>query len=516
MAIDARIPLGVQPVQQQPNMLAQYAQIMGIKAAQQEMQGSEEMRNLFAGGANFDDPEFQRRGYQANPKQFQELLGKRATTQKTEMEALAKEIELRRDALVNVNTPEDYLKWHESNHQGKMGNFLKSIGQTPSRESIVAKLSQPGGLDKLKTNSALGATRLAQEVYNTQRTRISSGASYGQLDLSKKKDAREQAVFDLIQSALTGGATPSTTAPVAPPMGGGSGPAAAPVAGSPASTNVLRDQVAPQGGAAPVSSVGVNNLTAQPSVVAPVTSPTTAPAALTKDEQVKEIDLKIEKLSMIPDPRAKSAVEMLLKRREILEPTKGPLVNINMPEDKKSFEMKVGPEGTKFAYKGLEKAQNAAEIINNVNVGKSILDKGMISGFGANFLVGLNQALKTGGIDFGYADASANSQAYAAAMAQNVGKLITLFGAGTGLSDADRAYAEQMAAGKINLDEAALRKILRINEDVSRRGIESHNKKMKQMGAPDYLQVEIPFEPPADIKDLWPYMTPEDKMLWQK
>ena len=219
---------------------------------------------------------------------------------------------------------------------------------------------------------------------------------------------------------------------------------------------------------------------------------------------------------MIPDPRAKSAVEMLLKRREILEPTKGPLVNINMPEDKKSFEMKVGPEGTKFAYKGLEKAQNAAEIINNVNVGKSILDKGMISGFGANFLVGLNQALKTGGIDFGYADASANSQAYAAAMAQNVGKLITLFGAGTGLSDADRAYAEQMAAGKINLDEAALRKILRINEDVSRRGIESHNKKMKQMGAPDYLQVEIPFEPPADIKDLWPYMTPEDKMLWQK
>ena len=36
MAIDPRIALGVQPIQQQPNMLAQYAQIMGIKAAQQE------------------------------------------------------------------------------------------------------------------------------------------------------------------------------------------------------------------------------------------------------------------------------------------------------------------------------------------------------------------------------------------------------------------------------------------------------------------------------------------------
>jgi hypothetical protein len=194
MALDPRIPLGVQPVQtQQPNMLGQYAQIMAIKAAQQEMQGSEEMRNLFAGGANFDDPEFQRKGYMANAKGFQELLGKRATTQKTEMEALGKEIELRRDALVNVNTPEDYLKWHESNHQGKMGNFLKSIGQTPSRESIVAKLSQPGGFEKLKTESALGATRLAQEVYNTQRTRISSGPGYQQAALAREKFEFEKA-----------------------------------------------------------------------------------------------------------------------------------------------------------------------------------------------------------------------------------------------------------------------------------------------------------------------------------
>ena len=120
MAIDARIALGVQPVQQQPNMLAQYAQVMGIKAAQQEMESNNAMRDLFAGGANFDDPEFQRRGYMANAKGFSELLGKRATTQKTEIESLGKEIELRRDALVNVNTPEDYLKWHETNHQGKI------------------------------------------------------------------------------------------------------------------------------------------------------------------------------------------------------------------------------------------------------------------------------------------------------------------------------------------------------------------------------------------------------------
>jgi hypothetical protein len=55
MAIDPRIALGVQPVQQQPNMLAQYAQIMGIKAAQQEMEGNEGVRSALSQGMP-DDP----------------------------------------------------------------------------------------------------------------------------------------------------------------------------------------------------------------------------------------------------------------------------------------------------------------------------------------------------------------------------------------------------------------------------------------------------------------------------
>lgn len=195
MAINPNIALGIQPVQQPQNMLGQYAQIMAIKAAQQEMQGNEEMRNLFAGGANFDDPEFQRKGYMANAKGFQELLGKRATTQKTELEAIAKEIELRRDALVNARTPEDYLKWHEGNHTGKTGAFLKSIGMTPSRESIMVELSKPGGLEKLKRESALGATRLAQELMQTERStkvaNIGAAATMRGQDLLDKR-AREE------------------------------------------------------------------------------------------------------------------------------------------------------------------------------------------------------------------------------------------------------------------------------------------------------------------------------------
>jgi hypothetical protein len=47
MPINPNIALGIQPIQQ-PNMLAQYAQVMGIKAAQQEMEGSQEARDYFS------------------------------------------------------------------------------------------------------------------------------------------------------------------------------------------------------------------------------------------------------------------------------------------------------------------------------------------------------------------------------------------------------------------------------------------------------------------------------------
>jgi hypothetical protein len=121
-------------------------------------------------------------------------------------------------------------------------------------------------------------------------------------------------------------------------------------------------------------------------------------------------------------------------------------------------------------------AQDAAAILETNQVGRELLKSGAITGTGAEFFVGFNNALKQAGIDFGYADAAANSQAYAAAMGANVGRIIKQFGAGTGLSDADRDYAAQMAGGKINLTEAALRKILDINDKAANRVIDLHNK----------------------------------------
>lgn len=168
------------------------------------------------------------------------------------------------------------------------------------------------------------------------------------------------------------------------------------------------------------------------------------------------------------------------------------MTNINMPAQEKAFESELGKGQAERLLKSKVAAEDAAQILQTNQVGRDILKSGAITGAGANFFVGLNNALKQGGVDFGYADAAANSQAYAANMAQNVGKLIKQYGAGTGLSDADRDFATQAAGGKITLDEKAIRKILDINDRAANNVIDKHNKDVRGVKTNIPLTVEKP------------------------
>ena len=165
---------------------------------------------------------------------------------------------------------------------------------------------------------------------------------------------------------------------------------------------------------------------------------------------------------------------------------------VNLPPQEKAFETGLGAGQSAQAINSQIAAQGAATILETNQTGRSILNSGAITGTGANFLVGFNNALKQAGIDAGYADAAANSQAYAAAMGANVGQLIKQFGAGTGLSDADREFAMQMAGGKITLTEQALRKILDINDKAANKVIDTHNRKYSGVKTNIPLTVEKP------------------------
>lgn len=172
----------------------------------------------------------------------------------------------------------------------------------------------------------------------------------------------------------------------------------------------------------------------------------------------------------------------------------GTTVNVGLPQQERAFETGLGQGQAERILKSQAAATDAASIIDTVNTGRQIMKSGMITGAGAEFFVNLNQALKTAGIDAGYSDASANSQAFAANMASNVGRVIKQFGAGTGLSNADREYAEKMAGGKITLDAAAINRILDINERAARNVIKAHNKNVKDIKTNIPLTVEEPPE----------------------
>jgi hypothetical protein len=167
-------------------------------------------------------------------------------------------------------------------------------------------------------------------------------------------------------------------------------------------------------------------------------------------------------------------------------------VGFKLPEQEKAFESGLGAGQSKKILEDKTAALDASAILETNQVAKNLLKSGVITGTGANFFVGLNSALQQAGLDFGYADAASNSQAYVSAMGANVGRLIKQFGAGTGLSNADREYAEKMAGGQITLTESALRKIIDINDRAANRVIDLHNRNVKDIKTNIPLTVEKP------------------------
>jgi hypothetical protein len=200
-------------------------------------------------------------------------------------------------------------------------------------------------------------------------------------------------------------------------------------------------------------------------------------AAFRKDSPEADPFAKISPKDYTPESIAK--FRMTKNQADLVAVPKEPLVKIEMPGQDKFWDS-IGT-GTAQGFTDLGKrAEGAVGTIRTIHEGRNILDQGMVTGFGADFLVSAGQALKQAGFNFAE-DPTANSQAYSATMAKAVGENIKLFGSGTGLSNADREYAEKMAAGKITLDERALRTIQDINEKQARWLIQDYNKKASKV-----------------------------------
>ena len=142
---------------------------------------------------------------------------------------------------------------------------------------------------------------------------------------------------------------------------------------------------------------------------------------------------------------------------------------------------KLGEEQAKQVVTERPEAEKAVQALGNLSQIKGLMDKGIITGTGAQFITNVGNLLSS---RFGFKqfeDPVANTQAYQAAMGRQVGEIIKQFGAGTGLSDADRDYAEKAAGGKISLTEQSLRKIITINEKAYKNVIKNYNEKASEI-----------------------------------
>jgi tetratricopeptide (TPR) repeat protein len=122
-----------------------------------------------------------------------------------------------------------------------------------------------------------------------------------------------------------------------------------------------------------------------------------------------------------------------------------------------------------------DKAVKAAETIRSIDESFPMIDD-MFTGALANVKLNVSRYAKAFGIDLGDLEGITNTETYAAMAATRVADYITNLGAGTGLSDADREFAQAVVAGNVTADASSLKRILTSLRDGAVNKINKYNK----------------------------------------
>lgn len=162
------------------------------------------------------------------------------------------------------------------------------------------------------------------------------------------------------------------------------------------------------------------------------------------------------------------------------------------------FANAVGPEVAKRLSEYEGAAAKSVQSIKSIEQAYQLIDQGIVAGAAAEPRLALVRAIDT--VLGRETDArSAATDAYLAASGTRVAEQITAFGAGTGLSDADRDFARLITAGKIDMTPQALRMALEILARGKLGEIQKYNQRL------DGLQGEA-----AYLKSFYDKLAPPD------
>ena len=453
MALDPSISLGVRPLQV-PDPLAQMAQVSQIQAGQQQQQLNKmKLEELVADRKELNDFALKLQEKGLTPRQYMEMLRSSRNPERQKMGV------------------EGLMRLDEQDKFETVGKRLypELFGATPT----AAPAEMPAGMPAAPEVGSFAADVAARRGAAPVNALMPTAAPVNALAPSVAPAA----------AAAPMNALAASTAPVAAPTGK-------------SETQLRRELIMFSQSTDPRAKAMADMIKTQLTELgkAQTLSPgqqlyAGGKVVYTAPEKDSEFERLLTKSGL--SDTDKTALRVARAKKEA---THAPGTSVYVPPQEKAFEAGLGAGQSEDLIKSRAAARDASSIIDTVRTGRDIMKSGMITGAGADFLVNLNQGLKTVGIDAGYADAAANSQAFSANMAGNVGKLIKQFGAGTGLSDADREFAKDMAGGRIALDAKAINKILDINERAARNVITRHNKDVKGIKTNVPLEVEMPPE----------------------
>jgi hypothetical protein len=155
------------------------------------------------------------------------------------------------------------------------------------------------------------------------------------------------------------------------------------------------------------------------------------------------------------------------------------VVTINQKQEGE-FAKTLGEQQAKQYSASADQVDSANRSMSNLNTMEGLLDKGIYTGKLANLFLEGGKILNLVGA--GDKETIENTEAYIRTAGREVLTIMSsgALGAGTGLSDADRKFAEGIANGDITLEESSLRRLISITRRVNVMTVKNHNAKVDE------------------------------------
>jgi hypothetical protein len=489
-------------------MLGQYAQVMAIRAAQQEMEGNEGVRSALSRGVPEDPTQLLQYGKQGRAT-YESLLKGR----KEQVDTAAKTLTMAGQIAGYVRdnpTPENFVN--------AVGTMVQNGVLTRAQaERVIADAgNDPAKIKSYAERTASDALSEADRL--TARTRIQAaniGAAPGhrQADIAGRRLSMEEQQQADIARILRGEPSVGAGATTAPSMGGGAPVtgAMAPVSGGAPVTGAVAPVVgAPVIGAvtpvaAPATAPNVNalNAGATPATAANVNSLTAGAVP----PEIAQMQTQIGQLIRVGTPKAIAAADALIKQHNMLMPsqqivqnTKGeyvrvdqrsgastpvldasgqPLVGKLPPEQFESEYRKVvgkaaGDRDVGIATSATAAAGNLPKLYETLDQLKT---SDAITGFGAGVIKNIEAFRAKFANDIKAGKRVADTEILDAMLGSDVFPMIQSLGVGAKGMDtpAEREFLRSVMTGTINMDKAALIKLTDIRKNIEERAIKRYN-----------------------------------------